>query len=72
MASVRAEFTYPWTAVPGFRVKGRKFAVIFSHEAVSVVAATNSSGSSVTHTYRIFPALIIAVDATHNATQARS
>ena len=68
--AVSTEFRYPWNIVAGSFVIGRKLSVMFRKPAESVVTETNDSGNSVTHAYRCFPALMIAVVATHRATLA--
>ena len=53
-------------------VIGKKLSVIFKKPAEKVVTETNANGTIATQTYFCFPALMIAVAATHNATLASS
>src|ERR1051325_2366460 len=72
ITAVRTRSTSPCAAVDPTETIGRKLSVMLSQPATSVVVVTKSIGTSVTQTYRTFPALIMALEATARATPARS
>ncbi|HXV37599.1 MAG TPA: hypothetical protein VEC18_10650 [Myxococcota bacterium] len=49
ITTVSRQLTYPCVAVAGFRVSGQKLPTMFIQPALSVVAATKSIGTTVTH-----------------------